>query len=82
MGTFPGDTVVGILLLVYAGHTCRAEDIVVADLAPLLLVEESLSYTVHLVNIVTNLTVRSTELKIVEPIGSTLHKFLLSDAPA
>ena len=82
VGAFPGHTIVGILLLIDAGLAGGAEVVVIGNLAPFLLIKESLLHAGNLIDVVTYLAVACAEFEVVKPVDCRLHEFLLSDAPA
>ena len=81
MSTFPSNAIVRVLCFVDAGLTTGAEHIVIADLAPFLFIEEALCHSAYGIYIVTYLTVRSTQLQVVQPLLSVLHERFITDAP-
>ena len=68
LGTLPGYTIVRILALEDTSLTLVTEVVIVSNLVPLLLTEEALCYTTFGINVVTNLTVRCTDLQVVQPV--------------
>ena len=81
LGTLPCYTIVRILALENTGFTSITEVVIVGNLVPLLLIEEALSHTTYCINVVTNLTVRCTDLQVVQPVFCWLHKLFLSYTP-
>ena len=81
LGTLPGYTIVRILALEDTSLTLVTEVVIVSNLVPLLLIEEALSYTTYGINVVTDLTVRCTDLQVVQPVFCWLHKLFLSYTP-
>ena len=81
LGTLPGYTIVRILALEDTGCTSITEVVIVCNLVPLFLIEEALSHTTYCINVVTNLTVRCTDLQVVQPVFCWLHKLFLSYTP-
>ena len=67
MCPFPRDTVVRVLAFVDACLSGCTEVVVVVQLGPLGLIEEALFGSVYLIDIVTYLSVGSTQLQVVEP---------------
>ena len=67
VSTLPSHAVVRILLLVDTRLSSCTEVIVIGSLCPLLLIEEALTNTVHLIDIVTYLSIAGAQLQVGEP---------------